>query len=304
MKWSTLLAPVLVVSGMAAEPVELRVDRVPIRPPEAEVRELLSVVCPGKVDGYRDNKSLPEEVNAASRGFFGCQSCPDFTNPPLNSAWQAEAIHYGHFTAADADEAAVATGGCESHVDQWGGTVLFARSGGTWHMKWYQASLITSDCLQVRRRDGRDMLVCEDNDAHQAVLTHILSVVDLSRHERFRQDGILRLTENPETCGANWTVADDNTIYPVQVANFRRIAFVAEPRPRLEISVEYGWRVLAAAEQSACLAAVRKPQPTPAALRPATKTYHLEFGFDGERFELRDQDVAASKLVETYPPVR
>jgi hypothetical protein len=115
-------------------------------------------------------------------------------------------------TAPDADEAAVAAGGCESHVDQWGGTVLFARSGGEWQMKWYQASLITSDCLKVRRRDESDLLACQNWDNHQGVPNHVLSVVDFSRSERFRQDGILTLAENPETCGEE--LGDAKTINP------------------------------------------------------------------------------------------
>jgi hypothetical protein len=60
--------------------------------------------------------------------------------------------------------------------------------------------------------------------------------------------------------------------------------------------------MLTAAEQSTCIAAVRKPAPTPAALRPVTRTYNLEFGCNGERFELRDEDFAALKAVATYPP--
>lgn len=301
MKWSAILLLVLAFSALAADPVELRLDRPQPRPPEAAVRELLSVICPGKVEGSRDNPRLPEEINAASRGFFSCPSCPEYTHPPFDSPWEAVAIQYGHFTAAGVDEAAVAMAGCESHVDLYGGTALFARLDDKWQMKWYQSGLITDDCLKASRRDGRDVLVCAGWDNHQGFLTHILEVVDFTQHERFGQDRILTLSENPETCGEE--LGGSKTIDPVQVANLRRVWFVPEP-PRLEVTVEYGWRVLTAAEQSVCLAAVQKGQMTPAGLRPATKIYDLEFRFNGERFELRDEDAATLKLVETYPPVR
>jgi hypothetical protein len=82
----------------------------------------------------------------------------------------------------------------------------------------------------------------------------------------------------------------------VQSAAYRRI----EVEGKLIIDVQYGWRPYARAEMLACRAAVDKDKPIPEALAPKTKTYRVEFDFNGDRFVLSPASVEAKRVVETF----
>jgi hypothetical protein len=87
-----------------------------VRTPPAlnEARILLSSICPSRQ--IANDKYRP--------GMLACKSCPTWTGDSGLNGFTAIAIHFGHFTTADADQSLVATEGCEPHSQNWGGSVL------------------------------------------------------------------------------------------------------------------------------------------------------------------------------------
>ena len=211
-----------VVVVEAADTQRLRLTEFGAPPPETEVRGLLASICPNGI-----------VADPGLHGFAGCRTCPQFTSAPDWQNWSVVAVHYGHFSDPAAEEAAVATSGCEPHSMKWGGTELFRRDGAKWKLKWYHRRLIIRDCVMVRRKDGRDLLVCSDEDGGQGIVARTLSVMDLAQPAR-----LLTVTDNTATCG---TWGNFEGIVPIQKGVFTEVAF-DQDRALLEAKVENGWR--------------------------------------------------------------
>jgi hypothetical protein len=260
-----------VVVVEAADTQRLRLTEFGAPPPETEVRGLLASICPNGI-----------VADPGLHGFAGCRTCPQFTSAPDWQNWSVVAVHYGHFSDPAAEEAAVATSGCEPHSMKWGGTALFRRDGAKWKLKWYHRRLIINDCVMVRRKDGRDLLVCSDVDGGQGTNWRTLSVVDLAQPARFREKVLLTVTDNLLTCGG-W--GNSETIVPIQKGVFTDVAF-DRAHAVLEAKIEYGWRRITAEGSKACSDAQNAHRKMPARLRPVTKIYGLSFDFDGEKFHI------------------
>ncbi len=257
--------------------------------PAAEAKELLRAVCSGPVVEGKDDDN---------KGEWGCASCPTFADPKWPGTWDLEAAHYGHFTSAGADEAALAMNGCAPHSLEFGGTVLLARNDGRWKLQWSKLGLIVHRCLSVPRKDGRDLLLCATEDMHQGIGNSNIFAVDLARPSNARQIGLLGIQENMNTCGEN-VAEDTTTVDPLQSAGYQRIEF--DPgAAKLRIDVEYGWRPYTRPQMLACREAQDKAKPLPVALAPKTKTYRVEFDFKGDRFVVSSASAEAKRVVETF----
>jgi hypothetical protein len=254
--------------------------------PEAEAKEVLQAVCPGPIAMERDSDD---------KGAWGCATCPAYViQGEWPFGWDLQAVHYGHFTAAEADEAALAMGGCEPHSMSFGATVLLTRVDGQWRMKWFESGLITSRCAAVQRNDKRDLLVCETEDIHQGVADRDLFTVDFSRKPGARQTRLLDLHGDANNCG-------ENSGKVLQTAEFLRVAFDSESA-RLSVDTEYGQRSFTPAETRACRAAQDKNTAFPSTQLIKTKVYPIEFGFDGEKFMLSPASAQNKRVVEKLPP--
>lgn len=117
---------------------------------------------------------------------------------PLGSAFtdiveqqfHPQGVIFGHFLEPDPDAAVVSGWSFEGHPDHWGGTLLLKRDRGTWKAVWYKSGLITSFCEKARLPDGRELLLCEFEDAGMGQRYHVLYGVDLRR-----PSAEIRLTE-------------------------------------------------------------------------------------------------------------
>jgi hypothetical protein len=279
----------LAVVVQAAEPQRLHLTDFGGPPTEEEVRGLLASICP------RGIVADPE-----FQGFSGCRTCPEFTSARDWTNWSVAAIYYGHFSDPSAEEAAVAILGCEPHSMKWGGTALFRRDGEKWKLKWYHGRLIIKDCIMVRGRDQRDLLVCADRDGGQGTMWRTLSVMDLGKTKRFREHELLTLTDNMLTCGI-W--GNYEGIVPIQKAVFTEVAF-DQDRAVLEAKVEYGWRHMTLEGAKKCEDANNGKRHMPPWLQPAAKIYDLLFDFDGEKFQIRPESRKAEATVKTDMPAR
>ena len=151
--------------------------RAPINPQLEQ--ELLTIICPHEVSGRT------------------CTKCPAFTSlAALTGKVSLENAIRGHFTSAQADELVVALMGCEPHMLNWGGTALFERRKGRWHMRWYDADYRRrppTDCRKFTRSDGRDVLLCYDRFTAQALLWLSVFAVDFARDRSLREKPVFGL---------------------------------------------------------------------------------------------------------------
>lgn len=271
--FSAQAADVSKLSGQPGPPVPL-----------SEARPFLQLICPGQIGV---TKGSPWD------GLAGCSQCPAFT-AFRNERWNVVAVRYGHFTGPNTDEAATATDGCEGHADAFGGTALFVRTQGQWKFRRYERGVITRDCLTVRRRDGRDLLVCEYIDGHMGERELLLYLVDFIGPAAKRKQWLLNVVDNTGACGKNGI---DPTPYPLQSARFGEISFDSTTKT-LRASVAWGQHPMTKETLKQCM---DSPNGVPAALAPRTKTYKLTWEFDGEKSVLSADSLAAKSLIESLP---
>ena len=128
-------------------------------------------------------------VPNASSGLpaIGCTCCPPFDEcRPAGPAQDVESVYApnsvvaGAFTRPGADQRAVAMQGCESHAENYGGMLLLERGPQGFQVVRYVSALAANSCWAVRRKDGRDLLVCERDDGHQGTTNQALYQWDLS----------------------------------------------------------------------------------------------------------------------------
>ena len=90
-------------------------------------------------------------------------------------------VIYGHFIAADTNDAAVSGSSTETHPELWGGTLLLTKRDGRWTPVWYKSAVITESCLKTGMSNGREILLCETEDGGMGSIDHYLYSVDLTR---------------------------------------------------------------------------------------------------------------------------
>src|SRR5207253_2158254 len=92
--------------------------------------------------------------------------------------WSLWRVTKGHFLSASSEDAVLSMAGCESHSENFGGSLLLTRRANGWRMLWYKAGVQTSKCHKVSLPGGREGLVCMGKDGGQGFLTASLSFVD------------------------------------------------------------------------------------------------------------------------------
>ncbi len=127
-----------------------------LKPAGAELSKLLRGICPG-------------DANASA-----CQVCP--RSP--GGRWEVSAVYLGHFLSPASEDALVSTMGCESHADDFGGSHLLSKAGSSWREIRYVAGMIAGDCRKLSGADGRDRLVCGNEDAWQGHSFLTLYILD------------------------------------------------------------------------------------------------------------------------------
>lgn len=167
-------------------------------PSPAQAATLLQSICPRSAQPA-DSKtpgSLP-----------GCKSCPDFTTDgalqpglAIHDFFGIQTIIRGSFTAPGAVEAVASFEGCEPHAENFGGSILLTKSGDSWSMVRYMQALITTECRDYRLENGRDLLLCEEEDRHPQESRQTISVIDFSKQKPAPGQSVFGIVN---TSGAN-----------------------------------------------------------------------------------------------------
>lgn len=145
-------ACVMAVSSRAQDGFKaaFRGDSAELQP--AELSQILAALCPDK--GFIGEKSACHSCPVGSAG-FGHNG--DFT---VGSGLR------GHFVKRDSEDWLIGTEGCEPHAARFGGSVLFSRTNGAWHISRKYSPGPIGLCRKVVNRLGIDGLVCYNDDRH------------------------------------------------------------------------------------------------------------------------------------------
>ena len=161
----------------------------------AEANLLLSAFC-GNTLGVGPGFELTCSTRTRSTAAFA---------DIMDHSFHPEGVIYGHFLSQASDDAVVSGSSFETHPALWGGTLLLTRTGGVWHPLWYKSSAVTRSCRKVRTPTGRNILLCEEEDAGMGAQVHYLYALDLEKPADIRDvllatarsfnDGCTRVTQ-------------------------------------------------------------------------------------------------------------
>lgn len=240
---------------------------------------LLETVCPGRV-------VVAERI--ACKG-----GCPSFTELRVGGL-ELVGVTRGHFLSTSSDDAALSTIGCEPHAANYGGTILLTRQTGSWSMVWYRAGADTSKCHKVTVENPREILVCVGTYGGQGYFSTALDVEDLAAGE---ERGFLSVSDNTGAmeCGTNFR----GDRVPLVRGGIEKVEFgiSADGRPLVLVTAFTGQKWLNNEEVETCedMRSGAKPRHE-LNIFPATKTYHLEFFFDGHDFKPTPESADAARL--------
>jgi hypothetical protein len=244
---------------------------------------------------------LPEPATGEARvePRFGCQCCAPFEGcaPGEAPVGSVEQVYWprwtlsGSFTRAGAEQVLLGMDGCESHAQSYGGLVLLARQGDFFVLARYYSGLNPSDCRAFRRDDGRDLLVCHDQDVHQGFAREGLTQWQLPDGELDREAGqvLLELEDNSQS--ACWSELNDAiSSRQIRKRDYLQIASGVElvvdvERREGRVTKEYLERC-EEAENASVSGGKPDPARAPLKLLPLRREQH-RFRFDGQRFVSR-----------------
>lgn len=111
-----------------------------------------------------------------------CQICPSFTGYSEQPGGEIAQINYGSFTSPNMNEAVVFLGGCEAHVNNWGGSILLRGSDSNWSMVRYEPAVRSGNCFTFSH-DGIDSLVCENGYMNQGYFSNWWDKLELTDNQ-------------------------------------------------------------------------------------------------------------------------
>jgi hypothetical protein len=164
--WPTLLLLITSVCYAQKEP-PARAETAKVADPR--VGAVLQGLCPGSA--------------SLSEGRWQCENCPDQTFDGKNhnqSKWQVSGAVFGHFSQGRNREALLGSDDCEPHTAGSKGVFLLIEDGSRWRVTSYTNGLSVSMCNTFRKRDGLDLLVCQDGFGYSTFAGENLYEVDYS----------------------------------------------------------------------------------------------------------------------------
>jgi hypothetical protein len=244
--------------------------------PQKADAELLEAVCPGQVDGT------------------SCRVCPEFTFNAGDTDPSSVGVIRGHFLSPTSEDATLYMGGCESHQENYGGTLLLTQRSQQWKMLWYKAGVITSRCHKVPLRDRREILVCMDSWSITGggLVGTTLYTQDPLQPRRVGDFGVTEgffVLKETAYCCSNY---DPSVGELFSWGSIERVDFgknIAGGPPTISVTANFGegaWTAETIQHRSAV--ALERAAPL--------KRYRIDFVFDGQDYKPTPASAATAKI--------
>jgi len=232
----------------------------------AEIEAAVSLICKAK-----------DTTHAKDGKISGCRACPEGTDfhGIGNSSWEMYAETPGHFASAQEDNLILDGTGCDSHASNFGGSFIFSFKDGKARLMRYDKGLVTSQCHKFAYADGRNFLVCRGGWSGQGENDENLFMTSFAVSGKGAVKYLLSTTDSTGTCG------DDSA--QVQESGIKSVTFTPADSEKIT-----GLTVTAKLGTVTCARAGKG----------ATKSYSVEFLFDGTRFVVDPGSRAAWRRFE------
>jgi hypothetical protein len=211
----------------------------------------------------------------------GCRVCPegtDFRGDKM-SQWELRSTTAGHFTAAKDDNLVLSGSGCDSHAMNFGGSFVFSVKSGVVRLLRYDQGLLTDQCHRFGYADGRDFLVCRGGWGGQGENDENVFMADFRASGKDRVRYLLSTMDTTGSCGGEGAGR-------VQESGIAGIDF--EPKDSESIT---GLTITARLGSISCTQAQRRTEAGKSAT--PVKSYAIAFQFDGQRFVVTPESLAA-----------
>jgi hypothetical protein len=267
-------------------------EREPEGEPAPTIRDRRLLASLARLERYCE----PALSRNGGRLSAGCACCPPFDACApradgrrflLDAVYPLRTEVEGAFTEAGVHETAGVFFGCESHAENFGGTLVVGATASGTERRVYRSGVNGQPCQAVRRPDGRDWLVCQTTDAHQGTGRVSVVAVDLAGDDpgsfQLLLDGVDNLVS---VC--TWTDTDPPPAIALSNVAFRVRDVDGDGWSDVEITarVRRGMRTPALARACAAWNARAPVGPAQApywAIGPA-RPVQLEFRMEGNLF--------------------
>jgi hypothetical protein len=193
-----------------------------------------------------------------------CSPCPDFTSLHglTTEQFQLRFVLAGNFTAPGSQDLAAFFEGCELFSENFGGAVLLNKVADGWKMARYYSALRPVAARAIRLSTGRDELFGVSNTIGLGLDANLLFTFDFAQQSGPPLQTVLRVTDTTRACG-----------YDITKASLDQVTWQEQ---NLTATVTWG-RIKASQDYLRDC-----PDKIP---KVDTKTYHLNFKFDGTSFQ-------------------
>lgn len=276
-----MLAPILLLAGLAwqqSSVPELKFPTDTRKPTATEAKEFLETICPGHVViGETFECDVP------------CPKHTDFAGEKIRRS--LDAVTRGHFLSPTSDDAVLAVSGCESHANNFGGTILLTREQGRWKIVWDKGGVPTTQCHRVLLPTRREVLICLGSFGGQGFVGVDLYVEDMTKPATSLMSGgkdsyLWEGKNTVGTCGYNGE--DESKPFDLRLDYLERIQFNNAPDGTIRsISVfgRRGKRRMTAKDSVACINEQVPTRPHKGlTFAPSTAPYRVNFVLDGSNF--------------------
>lgn len=243
---------------------------------KAEIDAAVAMIC------------TPSDIMRSKNGAVTrCQKCPegtDFRGDNMDK-WNLVGSAIGHFTSAHDENLILDGAGCDSHASNWGGSYIFSIISDAPQLLKYDKGLHINRCREFYHPDGREFLVCQDNNSGQGEEDSTVFLAQFDAAGNAIQTNILSAEDTKGTCG-------DDPSTKVEVSGIRDIRYVIKESGQLKEMT-----VTATKGEITCAQANRlKPGRQPLAV----KIYQIEFTFDGNQFTPSPASLVAYNLFPRF----
>ena len=98
-----------------------------------------------------------------------------------------EGVLFGRCLSPTSEDAVVSGLSAETNPARWGGTLLLTRRDGRWIPLSYKSRVITHSCEKLGLPNGRDVLLCKDEDGGMGHWLHFLYLIDFTNPKESRE---------------------------------------------------------------------------------------------------------------------